>query len=204
MAFSGGTFSLLTASSAYQTGQTADGAALYQELAGIAAGLSACLLKDGSQSPTADLTLAGYRLTNLGNASASTDAVNRQTADGRYARLSGFTMAGAALGDGNAASGFVTGDLAEVTASTLATSAAHLGKWVNITHGTGCTVTLHDLPGEGAEIGFIQRGAGAITFAVASGTLRTRGSLNKSGGQYAGVVAIHRDGEWHLFGDRTS
>ena len=119
-------------------------------------------------------------------------------------RLAGGTMTGAIVGGGQVANQFITGDDTEVTASTYTTVAADRGKWKNITHASGCTVTLHSSPGEGAEIGFIQRGAGQIAFTVATGTLRTRGGLDKSGGQYAGVVAVFRDGEWHLFGDRTS
>lgn len=39
----------------------------------IATALSLCLLKDGQQSPTADLPMAGYKHTNVGAASARTD-----------------------------------------------------------------------------------------------------------------------------------
>jgi len=107
-------------------------------------------------------------------------------------------------GQGYQASGVRAGSAAEITASTYTTVAADIGRWRNITHGSGCTVTLYASPGEGAQIGFIQRGAGAITFAVASGTLRVRASKNKSAGQYALCLAVYLDGEWHLSGDITT
>jgi hypothetical protein len=51
---------------------------------GFATGLSMCLLKDGQQTPTANIPWGGFRLTGLGNAAAGTDALNRDTGDGRY------------------------------------------------------------------------------------------------------------------------
>lgn len=54
------------------------------EFDGIADALSMCLLKDGQQTPTANIPMGGFRLTGLGNASAGTDALNRDTGDGRY------------------------------------------------------------------------------------------------------------------------
>jgi hypothetical protein len=50
----------------------------------IADGLSACLKKDGGNQATADISMGGFKLTNLGDASADTHALNRQTADARY------------------------------------------------------------------------------------------------------------------------
>ena len=35
-------------------------------------------------SATADLDISSYKIINLANATAATDALNRQTADGRY------------------------------------------------------------------------------------------------------------------------
>ena len=54
------------------------------ELDGMATGLSTCLTKDGQTTPTANIPLGGFKITNLGDATNDTDALNRQTGDGRY------------------------------------------------------------------------------------------------------------------------
>jgi hypothetical protein len=53
----------------------------------IATALSACILRDGTGLPTATIPFNGQRISGLGNATADADALNRQTGDGRYARL---------------------------------------------------------------------------------------------------------------------
>src|ERR1044071_1855445 len=52
--------------------------------ADIADGLTNCITKDGQTTPTANLPMGGVKITGLGDATADTDALNRQTADGRY------------------------------------------------------------------------------------------------------------------------
>ncbi len=54
------------------------------EFDGIATALSNALYRDGQATPTAPLPMGGQKLTGLGDATAATDALNRQTADGRY------------------------------------------------------------------------------------------------------------------------
>src|SRR5690606_19410265 len=121
---------------------------------------------------TANITLGNFRLINVGDAVAGTDALNRNSGDARYsqrpasstdnavARFDGTTgalqnssvliddsnvMSGlAGISGTGPANGFRTGDDPEVTDATYTTTAADLGKWKNITHATGCTVTLHD------------------------------------------------------------
>lgn len=43
----------------------------------FAAGLSACMLRDGRASMTGNLQMDGYRITGVGTGTASTDAVNK-------------------------------------------------------------------------------------------------------------------------------
>lgn len=57
------------------------------EFAGIAAALSLCILRNGNGKPTADIDWNAKKITNLANAAADGDALNRVTADGRYARV---------------------------------------------------------------------------------------------------------------------
>lgn len=64
------------------------------ELNGMAAALSNCVTRDGQSPPSADLPMGGKKLTNLGNATTSTDAVNLATGDARYLLLSGGTVTG--------------------------------------------------------------------------------------------------------------
>lgn len=66
------------------------------EFAGIAAGLSLAILRNGNGKPTANIDWNAQKITNLGNATADADALNRVTADGRYARVgSNETVTGA-------------------------------------------------------------------------------------------------------------
>ena len=106
-------------------------------------------------------------------------------------------------GNGGAASRFRAGTSTQTGAS-YTTGAADIGTWIDVTNGSGTAVTLHAAPGEGASIGFVQRGAGQVSFAAAAGTLRARGGKTRSAGQYAMCVALFLDGEWHLGGDIAS
>ena len=64
-------------------------------IADIATALTLSIAANGETTITANIPLAGYKITGLGNASADTDALNRVTADARYAVLSGPTFTGA-------------------------------------------------------------------------------------------------------------
>ena len=65
-------------------------------IADIATALTLSIAANGETTITANIPLAGYKITGLGNASADTDALNRVTADARYAALTGATFTGAA------------------------------------------------------------------------------------------------------------
>ncbi|HSW33293.1 MAG TPA: hypothetical protein VLH36_06720 [Steroidobacteraceae bacterium] len=54
------------------------------EMAGIATGLSLCVLRNGNGVPTADTPWNDKKITGLADATLATDALNRQTADARY------------------------------------------------------------------------------------------------------------------------
>lgn len=51
---------------------------------GMATALSTALYRDGQAAPTADISWGGFRLTNLADPTADTDAMNQRTADSRY------------------------------------------------------------------------------------------------------------------------
>lgn len=55
-----------------------------REMDGFAAGLSNCITRDGQSLPTDDIPFNDKRITELGDATSDTDAVNRRTGDARY------------------------------------------------------------------------------------------------------------------------
>lgn len=58
----------------------------------IATALSLTICKDGQSTPTANIPLGGFKLTNVGDATNATDAVNRQTGDARYVVQTTFAV----------------------------------------------------------------------------------------------------------------
>ena len=56
------------------------------EMDGMASGLSNAICKDGQTTLTGDIPFSNRKLTGLGNATLAADALNMQTADGRYFR----------------------------------------------------------------------------------------------------------------------
>jgi hypothetical protein len=64
------------------------------EMNGFAAGLSNCITRDGQSPPSADLPMGGKKITGLGNATVSTDALNMATGDTRYllANITSLTL----------------------------------------------------------------------------------------------------------------
>jgi len=75
MSFNGsGTFQINSAGQPVVTGTVISSTAFNALTADLATGLSTCVTKDGQTNPTANLPMAGYKLTGLGNGSASTDS----------------------------------------------------------------------------------------------------------------------------------
>lgn len=75
MSFNGsGTFQINTAGQPVVTGTVISSTAFNALTADLATGLSTCVTKDGQTNPTANLPMAGYKLTGLGSGSANTDS----------------------------------------------------------------------------------------------------------------------------------
>ena len=63
----------------------------------IADALSRCILKDGTQTITADIPMNGKKITGLGAATLAGDALNMGTADARYVSTVAPAMSGALI-----------------------------------------------------------------------------------------------------------
>jgi hypothetical protein len=63
------------------------------ELNGMAAGLSNCVTRDGQSPPSADIPWGGKKITNLGLATTSTDALSQAAGDARYILSSATSVA---------------------------------------------------------------------------------------------------------------
>ena len=88
------------------------------ELDGFATGLSKAVLKDGTQTMTADLPMAGFKITGLGAPTASGDAVTKTYADA-LSSAKRVTVAAATTANGTLATAYEDGDT--VDGVTLAT-----------------------------------------------------------------------------------
>lgn len=88
MPFSAGVFSKIYSWATEQASPPIEISKLDTQEADIATGLSNCILRDGTGIPTADISWNSKKITALANATADTDALNRQTADSRYQVIS--------------------------------------------------------------------------------------------------------------------
>ena len=95
MSFNGsGTFLINSSGQPVVTGTTISATVFNAFTADIATGLSTCLTKDGQTTPTANIGLGGFKLTNVGAATARTDAAslaNIQDGTGVYVSSVGGT-----------------------------------------------------------------------------------------------------------------
>ena len=98
----------------------------------FAAGLSACLVKDGRATMTGDLKMGGYQIKNVANGTVSTDAVNKGQMDATDA--SAVHITGTETVTGNKTfSGTTT--LATATTTTLTATTATISDTLNIPGG---------------------------------------------------------------------
>lgn len=74
MGWNAGTFTLTTAGLPYVTGTTISSTVANNLNTELQTGINQAINKDGSNTPTGNLTMGGFRLTNLGAATAVTDA----------------------------------------------------------------------------------------------------------------------------------
>lgn len=93
MSFNGsGTFQINTAGQPVVTGTVISSTAFNALTADLATGLSTCITKDGQTTPSANIPMGGFKITNLANGTNSTDAVNfsqLQSSAAKYLTVSG-------------------------------------------------------------------------------------------------------------------
>src|SRR5690349_24946061 len=82
MPFSSGTFSLYTPGNPVVSGTTIASSWAQNTLNDIATGLTTCLLKDGSQTVTANLPMSGFKFTGLGAGTASGNSLRYEQVNG--------------------------------------------------------------------------------------------------------------------------
>lgn len=81
--------------------------------------------------------------------------------------------------------------VSEETGTTYTIVAGDAGNTVFVNNATGTTVTIDDEIAVGERIDFVQKGAGAITFAAGTGvTLNSKDALLSTAGQYVGATVI--------------
>lgn len=148
------------------------------EMAGIATGLSLCVLRNGNGVPTADTPWNAKKITNLADAAAATDAVNRQSGDARWAQLSGATFTGT-----------VSGTAASFSTTLAVTGAATFGSTLEVT-------------------GTLTGAAGAFTSLTVGGTAvsvsgHTHSYLPLSGGTLTGTLTRASKGGFPYYDSAT-
>ncbi len=150
MSYSGGVFSRLYSWLSDKNNSIKINAArMNAEMDGMATGLSTCILKDGSQTITADIPFSSHKITGLGNATADGDALNRISGDGRFVQQVGggamtvATAVSASAIDLTASAYFtktVSGDLTW-TISGAPTTGSVFGFLLELTNGGTGTMT---------------------------------------------------------------
>ena len=101
MSFNGsGTFQINSTGQPVVTGTVISSTAFNALTADLATGLSTCITKDGQTTPSANIPLGGYKITNLAAGTNATDAVNYsqlQSSAAKYLSVSGTDTITASL-----------------------------------------------------------------------------------------------------------
>lgn len=170
------------------------------ELDGMATALSDSISRDGQTTIAANIPLNSFKITGLGDATAATDALNRQSADARYYTQTQsdalFEIIGKRIGD-NPQSG---------TSYTLALT--DVGKVIRMTSASSNTITVPP----NSSVAFplrtwiqtVRYGTGSTTIVAGSGvTIRSVSGTLTLASQYSGglLYQVATD-EWWL--SRTS
>ncbi len=94
MPYSAGSFSLYATGNPVVTGTTISSSWANNTLSDIATGLSTCVLKDGSQTITANLPMSSFKITGLAAGSTNGDSVRYEQVIGAFLPITGGTLTG--------------------------------------------------------------------------------------------------------------
>jgi hypothetical protein len=129
------------------------------EMDGMATGLSSAILKDGQQTLTANIPWGGFKITNLGDATSATDALNRQAGDARYHPIGAIVTTDNAVARYNGTvgatqnSGVIIDDSNNVTGVVALTTTGAIAGTALSTTGSGVTArTTHTSTDAGAAV----------------------------------------------------
>lgn len=94
MSYSGGTFSINSSGQPVVTGTVISSTAFNALTSDLASGLSTCLLKDGTQTLTANIPFGGFKITGLAAGSSNGDSLRYEQLIGAYLPIGGGTLTG--------------------------------------------------------------------------------------------------------------
>ena len=165
---------------------------------GFAAALSMCILKDGTQTITADLPMASHRITNLADGTLDHHAINLGQANARYVQQATPVMSGALTITSTSANALAVGP-AGITNPALSVHAAVAGATTGIqilgyTAGQGAYI---DVTSSAANETLWLRGKGTsgVTIGgplaagvISSGSITVTGNISLNGTVTAGAL----------------
>lgn len=94
MPYSSGSFSLYSTGNPVVTGTTISSTWANNTLSDIATGLSTCILKDGTQTITANIPMSSFKFTGLAAGTVAGDSLRYEQAVGVFLPLAGGTLTG--------------------------------------------------------------------------------------------------------------
>lgn len=171
MPFSAGTFSVYTPGNPVVTATTISSTVFNSTMTDFATGLSACLLKDGSQTVTANIPMAGFKFTGVGAGSAATDSATI----GGTETLSNKTIASPVF------SGSVTGTYTLAGTPTLSGTVAGTPTF------SGAITFSSSITGTTVALGTNAASTGTIRLARAQNQLVSRNDANSANITLVGV-----------------
>ena len=140
MSYAGGIFTRLFSYVAdANAGITAQPSRFDADLNDMATGLSTCILRDGTGTPTTNIGFGGYKITGLGLGVAPTDAAsvaNVTNVLGSYLPLAGGALTGAVTGTSAVFSGAVTTAGSRITGTTTFATGSGIEVFFNAGVGT--------------------------------------------------------------------
>jgi hypothetical protein len=189
---SSGTYAL-PAGNPITSGSVANSTTMNTTLDDIGDEITNSMPRDGTAPPTADIPFGNFKLTGLGDATADTDALNRQTADGRY-QTSSISQ--------NAQSGNYTLVLTDANKHIFHSSSAGSGDTYTIPANSSVAFPI------GTVVTFVNLASASVAIAITTDTMTLAGTTStgsRTVGQN-GIAAALKVGttEWIIGGTGLS